>query len=362
MTTDTSRSAVRTFILLTASTVLVTGLLLFYKSLMLVFAIAAAFTYILLPVIDLIQIKLRMNRILVVLLVIHLVIAMIVLGVVGLVPIIKTELVAIADMVPDLKRYIIFTWLPWIKSFFARFEVIGLLPFDRLSHEFLASQVASPSNAIRNLLNQTPNLFGGVINVVLIPFLCFFLLKDISLIRTFIRSLVPSDLYPNLKKALTEVDEILRAVLVRQLMVALILGCLYMAGLSVVGIKYSIAIGAIAGICRVIPYLDVVVGVALSMTVIVTDPDAASIAPLLGVAVVFVVVQSIDGMFITPRVIGKKVGLHPFVVIASIFAFSDWLGFLGVLLAIPTVAIFKIFFVHVLNAYRSSRFYLNRWP
>lgn len=362
MTSASSRSALRTSILLTVVVSLGVGLLVFYKSLILVAVVAAAFAYILLPVVDWLEQRFRANRVVVVMLVILFVIAVLVLGAVGLFPVIKKELVAIADMVPQLKRYIVFKWIPWFQSFFERFEITGLLPFNRLSEDFMTSQVGSPSTAIRKLLNQTPSLFGGVINVVLIPFLCFFILKDIESIKSFVRSLIPSDLYPSVQSALIEIDEILRAVLVRQLMVAMILACLYMAGLSIVGIKYSIAIGAIAGFCRVIPYLDVVVGVALSMVVIVTDIDSASFASIFGVAIVFVSVQSIDGIFITPRVIGQRVGLHPFVVIASLFAFSDWLGFLGILLAIPIVAICKILFVRIIASYRQSDFFLNRWP
>jgi len=362
VTSSPSRSAIRASILLTMVASLGIGLLVFYKSLILVILVSTAFAYMLLPVVNWFEAKFRMNRILVILLVISFVIAVLVLGVVGLFPLIKTELVAIADMLPQLKRYIVFTWIPWFQTFFDRFEIADLLPLNKLSEDFMATQVGSPSAAIRNLLNQTPTLFGGVINVVLIPFLCFFLLKDIDGIKSFVRSLIPSDLYPSIQSALVEVDTILRAVLVRQLMVALILACLYMAGLSIVGIKYSIAIGAIAGICRVVPYLDVVVGVGLSMIVIVTDLESASFASLFGVAMVFIIVQSIDGMFITPKVIGQRVGLHPFVVIASMFAFSDWLGFLGVLLAIPTVAILKILFVRAIVSYKQSEFFLNRWP
>ena len=140
-------------------------------------------------------------------------------------------------------------------------------------------------------------------------------------------------------------------------MVAGILAVLYILGFSIIGLQGAFAIGLIAGACRIINYLDVIVGGTLSLMVILSDFQG--IGQLLAVAGVFLVVQSVDGMFITPRVIGDRVGLHPVLVIVSILSFGDLFGFWGVLLAIPVLAVAKVLWFSTKPFYLASRPYMG---
>ena len=139
------------------------------------------------------------------------------------------------------------------------------------------------------------------------------------------------------------------------MIVAAILAVLYVVGLSFIGLPQAVAIGVVAGICRMIPYLDVVVGGGLSLIVLLADFQGAT--QLLSVAIVFLVVQAIDGLLITPRVVGERVGLHPMVVITSVLAFANWFGFWGVLVALPVVAIVKALLVTARPFYLASQLY-----
>ena len=137
--------------------------------------------------------------------------------------------------------------------------------------------------------------------------------------------------------------------------VALALACLYSIGFSAIGLSAGVAIGIAAGMCRVIPYLDVVVGLTLGVTYIFTQQiPVITVFWLVGV---IGTVQIVDGAFITPKLIGAKVGLHPLIVILTVIASSAQFGFWGVLLAIPGAAVVKALYKLVLPVYRDSKWF-----
>ena len=151
------------------------------------------------------------------------------------------------------------------------------------------------------------------------------------------------------------VSDALRDAIKGQAIVAGILAVLYVAGLSMIGLQGAVAIGLLSGICRLIPYLDVIIGGSLSLIVVLSDFQGAG--QLLAVAGVFLIVQSLDGMLITPRIIGEKVGLHPIIVIVSIIAFGESFGFWGVILAIPGIAVAKVVWYSAKPFYFASKAY-----
>ena len=106
---------------------------------------------------------------------------------------------------------------------------------------------------------------------------------------------------------------------------------------------------------RVVPYLDVIVGASLSIIVVLGQGEGLSM--IFGVFVVILIVQALDGMLITPRIIVEKAGLHPVVVIASVVAFGDWFGILGILFAVPSVAILLSIVQMAIPYYLNSPFF-----
>ncbi|RYZ62159.1 MAG: AI-2E family transporter, partial [Proteobacteria bacterium] len=107
-------------------------------------------------------------------------------------------------------------------------------------------------------------------------------------------------------------------------------------GFTVIGVPSGVAIGALAGLCRLVPYLDIFVGLLLCTIVILTQGSGLGI--FIAAIIVIGVVQALDGAIVTPRIIGDRAGLHPVAVIASVYAFGSQFGLLGVLLAVPVVA------------------------
>ena len=200
-------------------------------------------------------------------------------------------------------------------------------------------------------------LLNSVLNVVLTPILAYYFVSEKPAITMFLRRITPRDIRPYCLRALSIVDEALANVIRGHLKVATALACLYAIGFSAIGLQAGAAIGIAAGVCRIIPYMDVVVGLTLGLTYIFTQhlPNVT----VLWLVGVIVAVQILDGVLITPKLIGSKVGLHPMVVILTVIASSSQFGFWGVLLAIPGAAIIKAFYKVGLPIYRDSKWFVS---
>lgn len=279
------------------------------------------------------------------------------LAAIRFVPLLYRQVLLLVQLLPGAVNTAIATWLPLAERYVSDFGFLS--PGD--VHQLFAAQnmVARFSSQLQLALNGVwhtgASVASSVVNVVLIPVLTFFLLKDLPMLRAALKSLVPMDLTAATSHLAHRVSLTLRSVLKGQAIVALIVTGMYVVGLTVIGLQSAIAIGVVAGVCRVIPYFDVIVGGILSTVVLLSN--FGGWGQVLSVVLVFLMVQAIDGAFVTPAVIGERVGLHPVLVILSVIALGDWLGFWGVLLAVPIAAVTKVLIEEALPYYRSSKAY-----
>jgi predicted PurR-regulated permease PerM len=134
-------------------------------------------------------------------------------------------------------------------------------------------------------------------------------------------------------------------------MVALIMMVLYTIGLTLVGSPSSVLLGILTGAANVIPFMGIVVGFIPSL--VLTFLRFHDWQHLVGVVAVFGIVQIIEGNFITPKIVGDRLGLHPVIVLLAVLVGGDLFGFLGILLAVPGTAVIKVFWRDVLDFYRA---------
>ena len=125
-----------------------------------------------------------------------------------------------------------------------------------------------------------------------------------------------------------------------QLVIGLIMGALLAVGFSVVGLKFGLVIGLLLGVLNIVPYLGTIIGLSIALPLALLQPDGGM--PLVGlVLLVFVIVQNIEGWYLTPKIMSDRTGLHPVAIIVSIFFWGTALGgILGMVLAIPLTAFF----------------------
>lgn len=252
-----------------------------------------------------------------------------------IIPFIYEETLHIFRMIPDAILYL----ETLLKPMASRLAESKVIPEEAVAAG-LRRLTALPDylneNPVQHLMMQSRFAIELLFNIAMIPAFCYILLAEFNRITAIIKKCVPPELQPLGKTFITRVNSMLRAVVKGQFIVAFLLSILYMIGFSIIGVPSGVAIGALAGICRLVPYFDVLVGLLLCTIVILTQ--GSGLAIFLAAIVVIGIVQSIDGLLVTPRIIGDRAGLHPIAVIASVYAFGAQFGLLGVLLAVPVVA------------------------
>jgi len=194
-----------------------------------------------------------------------------------------------------------------------------------------------------------------MMNLVLIPVITFYLLRDWDVLVAKVHDLLPRRAAPTATKLAVETNTVLGAFMRGQFYVMLALGAIYSIGLWLVDLNLALLIGMMAGLVSFVPYLGSIVGITVAcVAAILQFQDAMYLIP---VSMVFIVGQSLEGMLLTPWLVGDKIGLHPVAVMFSVLAGGQLFGFLGVLLALPVASVVMVFLRHIHDIYRGSSFY-----
>ncbi len=198
-------------------------------------------------------------------------------------------------------------------------------------------------------------LLGLLANIVLVPVLTFYLLRDWDRLVAGVRALLPRRSEPTVSRLAAEADEVLGAFLRGQLMVMFALGIIYTTGLWLVGLDLALLIGMSAGLVSFVPYLGLIVGIFIAGLASILQSQG--VADLPWVIMVFVVGQLLEGSVLTPRLVGERIGLHPVAVIFAVMAGGQLFGFFGILLALPVAAVSMVLVRYLVQSYRSSALY-----
>jgi len=198
-------------------------------------------------------------------------------------------------------------------------------------------------------------VLGWLTNLLLIPVVTFYLLRDWDVMMAKIGRLLPRNLEPTVSSWAIECDEVLAAFIKGQLLVMLMLGVIYALGLWAIGVDLALLIGLIAGLASIVPYMGTIVGIAVAAIAAYIQFNEPYI--LLWVALVFGIGQMLEGMVLTPLMVGDKIGLHPVAVIFAIMAGGQLFGFVGILIALPVAAVIMVFLRHLHDGYKNSPLY-----
>jgi predicted PurR-regulated permease PerM len=195
------------------------------------------------------------------------------------------------------------------------------------------------------------------LNLVLIPVIAAYLTMDFRKFISALQILVPRPVLPAVKKVVLEVNQVLKNFLRGQLLVAMALGVMYTAGLLLVRAPLALVIGPLAGLFSLVPYLGFVLG--LGTASLLTFVEYQDFRHIIGVLVTFAVAQSMDGWFLTPRLLGKRVGLHPVWILVALLLGGELFGLPGIVVAVPVAAALRVVVQHSVQAYRESLLYLG---
>ena len=185
---------------------------------------------------------------------------------------------------------------------------------------------------------------GWMVNLVLVPIVTFYLLLDWKQVVAWVDARVPQSYKVRVRRIARETDTVLGSFLRGQLLVMIALAVIYSVGLLLVGLDLAIPIGLVSGLVSFVPYLGFLVGiVSASIAAYLQFQDAFV---LVWVFAAFMVGQFIESYFLTPRLVGRRIGLHPVAVLFAIMAGGQLFGFSGVLLALPVAAALKVWLHH----------------
>ena len=229
--------------------------------------------------------------------------------------------------------------------------------FKQLALDYLPEAGNATKGLLKTLTQSGGFLIGGFVFMMLTPLITFYLLRDWDIMVAHIHGLIPHGVRDTVTRLAKQSDRMLSAFLRGQVLVMAALGSIYAVGLSLIGLQFALLVGFIAGIVSFIPFLGTLVGVLLAGALYVAEYQEW--IGLWTVALVFLIGQALEGYFLTPWLVGDKIGLHPVAVIFAVLAGGQLFGFVGVLLALPVSSILVVLIREGIERYKESDLYLD---
>lgn len=213
----------------------------------------------------------------------------------------------------------------------------------------IGGHLTAASALVGNVLGRLLTVFGWIGKLLLVPFFAFYFLEDLDRVLANLGRLVPPKFRPGVFEVARRVDRMMAGFLRGQLSVSLVLAVVYSVGLSVMGVNFAVFLGILTGLVNFVPYAGLTLGGALSLLSVVVEGGSTS--QLLMVAGLYILVNVVDGLVITPRLLGGSVGLSAPFVIAAVLIFGSVFGFIGVLLAVPLMSTARIVIAMLFETY-----------
>ncbi|HDQ45882.1 MAG TPA: AI-2E family transporter [bacterium] len=196
-------------------------------------------------------------------------------------------------------------------------------------------------SGIQKGVSGAGNFLGQLLNLILVPVMTFYLLKDFSRLESWFMGLIPRQQRGVAVFYLWRFNRILGGYLRAQAIVCVFVGISTGLGLALFGIQFAVLIGVVTGLLNIVPFVGFYTSLVLVILIGLISPDP--VTTVLKITGVFLVVQTIESYVVSPKIVGDRVGLHPVAVIFSILIFSRFFGFWGLLIGVPTAAVIKFF-------------------
>ena len=318
------------------------------------FISAAILAYIADPLVD--KLEKKMSRSIAVSVVFSILSIIAILFLLIVLPLVEKQIVVLAEKIPlyiDRAQHFIF---PMLK------DKLGLdvAVFDlNTLKQSLSSYWKSAGGIAANILSSISHsglvLAGWIANFLLMLVVTFYLLRDWDTLVAKVHALIPRKNEKTIVILTKESDEVLGAFFRGQMLVMLVLSAVYTIGLMIVGLDTALLIGALSGLVSFVPYLGFIVGIVVASVAALMQFQ--EITPLFYIGIIFLIGQMLEGMLLTPLLVGDKIGLHPVAVIFAVLAGGQLFGFVGVLLALPVAAVIAVILRHMLERYTKSELY-----
>lgn len=198
-------------------------------------------------------------------------------------------------------------------------------------------------------------LTASILDFLLIPFFTYYLLADARAIRGRLELLIPPRFRPQALGLANRISQVISSYVRGQLAIAVIMASFYVIGFALLRVPIAVTLGVISGLLNFIPYIGTLTGLALSLIFLILD--GAGISRLLGVLALFALVQSLEGYYLTPKLLGDRLDLSPLWVLVGLLIGGNLFGLIGIVLALPVLAVAKVLLDFLEEIYQQSDFY-----
>lgn len=274
-----------------------------------------------------------------------------------LIPLLQKESSLVAEQLPAFLGRLRDTIEPWLHTKFGIHFEIDSAKIQDLATKNWKTAGDLLGEAIKLAGSHGMALIGVVANTLLLPVVLFYLLRDWDGFIASIGQLVPREWHDKTVSIAKEIDQVLAEFLRGQLSVMLAMSFFYAVGLWIAGLDMALPIGLLTGLLGFVPYLGIATGLLLAL--LVAALQFSSFGQVVPVLAVFGIGQLVEGMWLTPKLVGNRIGLHPVIVIFALLAGGQLFGFAGVLLALPVSAAIAVALRHTKDSYLDSDAYLK---
>ncbi|NBX74747.1 MAG: AI-2E family transporter [Alphaproteobacteria bacterium] len=270
-------------------------------------------------------------------------------------PLINAQLVELVGAIPGYATRIRNHFQPLINEWLAHLSPHDLQKIEGAMTQYAGDVVSWVGAVLRHVLSGGMAIFDLLMLLVVTPVVAFYLMRDWPHFVAAVDDIIPRGQHDMIVVELQNIDNTLAGFVRGQALVCMFLGTFYAVGLSLTGLDYGAVVGITAGVLSFIPYVGTTFGWVISLILALLQFEGAW--PVFSVLMVFVVGQVIEGYFLTPKLVGDRVGLHPVWIMFAIFAGGALLGFVGVLIAVPLAAVLGVVLRFLVRQYKASPYY-----
>jgi len=282
---------------------------------------------------------------------------LVVLAIILLVPLVYSQLVDLVQKFPNYLSAIREKMVPLIAGLEPLIGKEGIAQLRGVLTEHGGDAIRWIGGVLGGLLTRIETVFNLLSLLVITPIVSFYLLRDWDRLVAKVDGWLPRAHAETIREQLRKVDETLAGFVRGQVTVCLLLGLFYGIGLSLVGLESGFVVGFGTGLVSFVPYFGMLIGFAVGIVIAVVQfGDAVSVGL---VAAVFLIGQFVEGNFVTPNLVGERIGLHPVWVIFALLAGGALFGFVGLLIAVPTAAVIGVLLRFSIDRYLESPLYLH---
>jgi predicted PurR-regulated permease PerM len=342
------------YLWLVATAVVIAALLHFLGSILTPFLIGAILAYFGSPLVTWAE-RHRVPRTVGTLLVILVILLLILALLLVLIPLVQSEIGQLTRRLPELAANLYGHVAPWLRETLGIEVQLDLASVKELIAENLDSAQALTLKLLSGLKAGGTVVLGILINLVMIPVVMFYLLRDWNRIVAHVDGLLPRRWLPRVRIIALEIDGVLAEFLRGQLAVMGVLAVYYVVGLTLAGLQFALPIGILTGLLVFIPYVGF--GLGLILGVLAALLQWSGWPGFIAVLAVYGIGQLLENYVLVPFLVGDRIGLHPLAVIFALLAFGELFGFAGVLLALPVSAALLVGLRHLRTTYIDSDLY-----